>query len=550
MSSISRSQGFAPALVVAGACLLAWFAVLGVRPLFNPDEGRYGGIPREMLASGDWVLPRLNGAVYLEKPPLQYWATAASLAAFGQNEFGVRFFCALMAAVGAGFAFLLGRRWRGLQYGAMAAAMTGSMLLYVVMGQLTTLDMALGAFLTIAIVAFCLAQLARDADPAANRNWMLACWAAMAAATLTKGLIGLVIPGAVLVLYTLLQRDWATWKHVHLGKGLVLYAALVVPWFVLVERAHPGAFDFLIVREHFQRYLTKMHDRYQPWWYFLAILAAGTLPWLPQSVRALATGWRAERPAGQFDVGRVLWVAAAFILLFFSMSDSKLAPYVVPMIPLLALLGAREDATGVRDLRLASALQIACGVLVVVGLVVLTQRPGKPQTAWMVETLRPWLVAVAVVLIAGGVTGWRTARSRPGFATGSVALAGFAAGLLLIVFGGAAVHSKWSGAPMVAQAGPLDPKAPFYTVDTFDWTLPFYYRRTLIPVVWRGELDYGLTFEPERGVPTMDEFRRRWIAGSAGYALMPDDKYEAFRAAGLPMRVLARNDKQTLVSRQ
>jgi 4-amino-4-deoxy-L-arabinose transferase-like glycosyltransferase len=550
MSSISRSQGFAPALVVAGACLLAWFAVLGVRPLFNPDEGRYGGIPREMLASGDWVLPRLNGAVYLEKPPLQYWATAASLAVFGQNEFGVRFFCALMAAVGAGFAFLLGRRWRGRQYGAVAAAMTGSMLLYIVMGQLTTLDMALGAFLTIAIVAFCLAQLARDTDPVANRNWMLACWAAMAAATLTKGLIGLVIPGAVLVLYTLLQRDWATWKHVHLGKGLVFYAALVVPWFVLVERAHPGAFDFLIVREHFQRYLTKMHDRYQPWWYFLAILAAGTLPWLPQSARALATGWRAERPAGQFDVGRVLWVAAAFILLFFSMSDSKLAPYVVPMIPLLALLGARQDATGVRDLRLAAGLQIACGVLTVVAVVVATRRSWPPRSAWMVDALWPWLTLVAAVLVAGGATAWRTARSRPGLATGAVSVAAFVAGLLLIVFGATAVHAKYSGAPMVAQAGALDPNAPFYTVDTFDWTLPFYYRRTLIPVVWRGELDYGLTFEPERGVPTMDEFRRRWTAGGTGYALMPDDKYEAFRAAGLPMRVLARNDKQTLVSRQ
>jgi 4-amino-4-deoxy-L-arabinose transferase-like glycosyltransferase len=550
MSVFSPRQGFAPALIVAGACLVAWFAVLGVRPLFNPDEGRYGGIPREMLASGDWVLPRLNGAVYLEKPPLQYWATAASLRVFGVNEFGVRFFSALMAAIAAGFAFLLGRRWRDAAHGATAAAMTGSMLLYVAMGQLTTLDMALGAFLTIAIVAFCLAQLARDRDPAANRAWMLACWAAMAAATLTKGLIGLVIPGAVLVLYTALQRDWATWKHVHLVKGLVLYAALVVPWFVLVERAHPGAFDFLIIREHFQRYLTKIHDRYQPWWYFLPILAAGVLPWLPQALRALLTGWRAERPPGQFDTGRVLWVAATFILVFFSISDSKLAPYVVPMLPLLALLGARRDGAGLRDLKLAAILQAACGVLLAVGIVVASQRTWKPEAAWMVEALRPWLALVAAVLIAGGVAGFRTARTRPAFATGAIAVAGFAAALLLIVPGATAVHPKYSGAPLVAQAGPLDPSAPFYTVGTFDWTLPFYYARTVIPVEWRGELDYGLTFEPERGVPTIDEFQRRWLAGSTGYALLPDSIYADLRAKGLPMRVLGRNDKQTLVARR
>lgn len=550
MSSFSPRQGFAPALIVAGACLVAWFAVLGVRPLFNPDEGRYGGIPREMLASGDWVLPRLNGAVYLEKPPLQYWATAVSLRVFGVDEFGVRFFGALMAAIAAGFAFLLGRRWRDATYGATAAAMTGSMLLYVVMGQLTTLDMALGAFLTIAIVAFCLAQLARERDPTANRNWMLACWAAMAAATLTKGLIGLVIPGTVLVLYTALQRDWATWKHVHLVKGLALYFALVVPWFVFVERAHPGAFDFLIIREHFQRYLTKIHDRYQPWWYFLPILAAGVLPWLPQSLRALLTGWRAERPPGQFDTGRVLWVAAAFILLFFSISDSKLAPYVVPMLPLLALLGARHDAAGLRDLKLAAILQAAFGALLAVAVVVASRRTWKPEAVWMVEALRPWLALVAAVLIAGGVTGFRTVRTRPAFATGTLAVAGFAAALLLIVPGATAVHRKYSGAPLVVQAGPLDAAAPFYTVRTFDWTLPFYYARTVIPVEWRGELDYGLTFEPERGVPTIEEFERRWIAAASAYALLPDSVYAELRSKGLPMRVLGRNDKQTLVARQ
>ena len=158
------------------------------------------------------------------------------------------------------FRSVLGRRLYDPVRARFAALMTGSMLLYVLMGQLTTLDMLLSTWLTLAIAAFCIAQMDRVDNPSSNRRWMLLCWAAMGAATLTKGLIGLVLPGSVLVLYTLLQRDWQAWRHLHLGKGLALYAVIVVPWFVLVERAHPGAFDFLIIREHFQRYLTKMHE--------------------------------------------------------------------------------------------------------------------------------------------------------------------------------------------------------------------------------------------------------------------------------------------------
>src|SRR5450432_1289881 len=197
------------------ACGVVWFAVLGVRPLFNPAEGRYAQIPAEMLASGDFTVPRLDGLVYLEKPPLQYWMTAASLRLFGHNEWAARLVTAASAAAALVFIYLLGARAFSRERGLLAAGMTASMLLYVFMGQLITLDMTLASFLTIAITAFALAQIERDVAPRRTRNWMLACWAAMAAATLTKGLIGLVIPGAVLVVYTFWQRDFATWRHLH-----------------------------------------------------------------------------------------------------------------------------------------------------------------------------------------------------------------------------------------------------------------------------------------------------------------------------------------------
>jgi 4-amino-4-deoxy-L-arabinose transferase-like glycosyltransferase len=532
------------------ACGIAWFGVLGLRPLYNPDEGRYTQIPSEMLASGDWTVPHLDGLVYLEKPPLHYWATALSLATFGHNEWAARFVTAFSAALALGFVFLVGRRLWSAERGLAAAAMTASMLLYVFMGQLTTLDMMLSCWLTIAISAFCLAQSRRDEAPRATRGWMLACWAAMAAATLTKGLIGIVLPGSVLVIYTLLQRDWAAWKHLHLAAGLALYLLVVLPWFILVERAHPGAFDFLIIREHFQRYLTKMHDRYQPWWYFLMILTLGSLPWLPQAWRALLGGWRASVPAGRFDGARVLWTSAAFTMLFFSLSDSKLAPYIVPVLAPLALLGSRDDRVGIADVRRAALLQVLIGVGIAIALPIYWQKPLDADGTWTRATLGPWVVGVAAIAIVAGGYAMRCVRIAPHRARRVLAAAGFASALGLLAGGGTAIGARYSARPLLERAGPLEAGAALYTVETFDWTLPFYAARPVIPVVYRGELDYGLRAEPGRGLASVEEFERRWSASEIGYALVPHRVIKRLRADGVPMRELAHDFDNALVSRR
>jgi len=533
------------------AFTVAWFAALGVRPLFNPDEGRYVEIPAAMLSGGDFILPHLDGVAYLEKPPLHYWLSAAALAVFGHNEFAGRFVTGLAAVLGIVGVFLLARRLWSVERALNAVLMGSSMLLYIVMGQLTTLDMLLTATLTTAIVAFAIAQHERDRRPDITRNAMLACWAAMAAATLTKGLIGLVLPGGILVLYTLLQRDWAVWRNLHLGKGLVLYLALVVPWFVAVEHAQPGAFDFLIIREHFQRYLTKMHDRYQPWWYFGMIVAAGSLPWLPQTVRALATGWRASAPLGRFDASRMLWVATIFIVVFFSLSDSKLAPYVLPVMPLLALLGSDSGSAERTDLRRAAVLLMILGGALLVLLLKLLHKPLAPGPMWRVGVLAPWGIGAAVaLLLAGGLSTWLVARGRNFTARAVIAVAGFGVGLGLISGGGTAVAMLYSAKPILTAAGRLDPTAPVYTVDDFDWTLPFYLGHPVIPVKYTGELEFGLRLAPDRGIATLDGFESRWRADDKGYALIRLEQLPAFSARDLPMRILARDFDHALVSRQ
>jgi 4-amino-4-deoxy-L-arabinose transferase-like glycosyltransferase len=533
------------------AALMVFAATLGWRPLFNPDEGRYAEIPREMLASGDFVVPRLNDLVYLEKPPLQYWLTAAAFRVFGIHPFTARLVPALAALAGIGIVYFLARRLWGASRAETAALMAGSMLLYVFMAELLTLDMLLSIELLAAIALFCASQLERERAPGLAGRLILGCWIAMAAATLTKGLIGLAIPGAILVLYTLVSRDIAVWRHLALLRGGALYALLVVPWFAAVEAAHPGALRFLIIHEHFERYLTKVHARYQPVWYFLPILAIGVLPWLPQVVRALATGWRRGAPVGRFDAPRVLWIAAVFILAFFSISDSKLAPYILPVLPLAALLGSGDGPAATSDLRRAALLSASLGALLLAVLACYPVLDAHPRNLAIVRSAGPWIGIAAALVLAAGVA---VIVRRPAAMQGVRWLAGghFAAALLLATAGAGSLAWKYSGSvvlPELAAGLARAPRAPLYAFRTYDWTLPVYTGRVLIPVEWRGELDYGLGHEPDKGISAYADFDRRWRGESQAFALVEPPELSTLAANGLPFVLLKASPELVLISR-
>ena len=553
MPSLTTARPAARNLPYWIAAVLAWLGALAVRPRFNPDEGRYAEIPREMLASGNFVLPRLNDLVYLEKPPLQYWATALVYRLVGVHPWSARLVTAGAALAGVYVVYRAALALWDAPRARAAAAMTGSMLFYVFMGQLLTLDMLLAVELVVAILAFCLAQQVRDTDARTRDRYLLGCWAAMAAATLTKGLIGLVIPGAILVLYTAVARDWRIWLNLALVRGSALYAAIVVPWFVLVERAHAGALWFLIIHEHFERYLTKVHARYQPAWYFVPILLAGVLPWLPQILRALAVGWRASVPRGQFDAPRLLWLSAVLIFAFFSASDSKLAPYILPVLPLLALLGSAPGAGARFDLKLSAALSVLIGVVLAGALVVYPRMTSNLRNLALLESAGPWLAAASAAVLVAGIA---TLRAGSDWDAGvrRLALGHFAAALLLASGGAASLAWKYSGSVVLPELAAglrdADPATPIYAFRTYDWTLPVYTGRTLIPVQWRGELDYGLNFEPAKGIGELTDFEQRWNAATQAFAIVEPGEMAAFRATGLPFRELKVGSELVLLSRR
>ena len=525
-----------------------WFATLHGRPLFNPDEGRYAEIPREMLSGGDWVIPHLNALAYIEKPPLQYWATALSLQVFGQGEFAARFYTALTALL---TVFVVWRAALGLwnqQTAWRAAAMLAGMLLFLVLGQILTLDMSLTFYMTLSLTGFLLAQRTRaGAHPAL---WMFLAWAAVGFGVLTKGLVAAAIPAAVLVLYSLYSRDYGPWRRLRAGAGLTLFLAITVPWHWLAARRLPDFLDFFFVHEHLARYLTPVADREESWWFFGAVFLAGSLPWTVPALRVLGSGWRRVKQPGEFDPALFLWIWMVFVLVFFSLSDSKLMPYILPAMPALALLIAAQPRRALqRDLRLTAWLtMIAAASLGVASLYWPRLVAPSDRSAYFLLLAKPLGFIAAVLGVSGAFV--LVQRGRDSTRAAVFLGVGWCLAWLLLVRSATAVAPVYSGVGLAGALSAAERQAPLFSVGTYDQTLPFYLQRTVRLVAYRGEFDYGLQHAPGAEIPSVAEFLREWSTQTKAFAVMEITMFDELKSRGVPMREVSRDVHRVLVARQ
>ncbi|HEX3633271.1 MAG TPA: glycosyltransferase family 39 protein [Casimicrobiaceae bacterium] len=546
------------ALVVMFA--LIWFANLDYRRLIHPDEGRYAEIPREMVASGDWLTPRLDGIKYFEKPALQYWLTAAAYEAFGIHQWTARLWPALAGFAGVLFIGYVGLRLGGPPLGLYSAAALGGCLWYVLNAHILTLDSGLTLWMSVGFGALLLAQR-RAATEREQRMWMLLAWSALALAVLSKGLIGVVLPGASLFLYSLLTRDWAVWRRLHLAGGLLLFALIAVPWFVAVSLANPEFFRFFFIHEHFERFLTNEHHREGAWWYFVPILAGGILPWLTVLAWTAPRLWsRAAVDGNGFSWQRFALVWSVFIFVFFSVSSSKLPSYILPIFPPLALvIGVQLAALSERTLIWLTlplvAATGACLLAVAFGFESIARRfADEHQPLAPLLAYGPWIIAACAVALAGGVAAlWWLQRGRRTAAILSVALTTLLAALLVLTGHDELADSR-SAAPILArvvsQHGPIAADVPFYSVRMYDQTLPWYLGRTVTPVAHLDELAMGLAIEPDKAVAKLDDWKQRWDRATQAYAIMQVDEYDRLVREGVPMRELGRDPRRVIVSRR
>jgi 4-amino-4-deoxy-L-arabinose transferase-like glycosyltransferase len=551
----------APRLLVAAllAFTLLWFCGLDSRRLVHPDEGRYAEIAREMAASGDWLTPRLNGIKYFEKPALQYWITAVAFDTIGVRQWTARLWPALAGFLGVLFIGYTGYRIGGARLGIYAAAALGGCVWWIGNAHILTLDAGLAFWMAVGLGSFLIAQCGR-VDARGERAWMLAAWAALALAVLSKGLIGIVLPGATLVLYSLLERDAALWRRLHLVAGTLVFLAVAAPWFVAVSRANAEFFDFFFIHEHFTRFLTSEARREAPWWYFVPLLAVGLIPWLPLfAVRALRT-WRTAAPgANGFRWQRFALTWAGFIFVFFSLSGSKLPSYILPMFPALALvIGAQLAEADDALLRVISWPLVALVGLAWVALLLGWDRWAPvlagAQPPGALDAYAGWLRWALGVGFAGGALAiYLLKRSQRTAAVLVIALATLAA-LQLVLAGHDTLAEARSTQPLLARIqqanGPLHAEWPFYSVRMYDQTLPYYLARTVTQVEHPDEMAMGIASEPDKAIASVDAWRAQWLALADGYAIMSPTEYDRLRADGLPMRELGHDTRRVIVARR
>ncbi len=359
-------RGAGRSLMTAWLLILVWFAFTAwTRPLMLPDEGRYASVAWEMLARGDWLTPMLDGLPFFHKPPLFYWITAASFAAFGLNEWAARSASIVGATLGAGALYVFARRWCGERTARASLLVLATLPLFFLAAQFANLDMLVAGCITATVLAFADAVLAQQQGMTHRRALALA-FVLAALGVLAKGLIGVVLPVLVAGVWILaLRRPRALWLMLW-PPGLVLFALVAAPWFVVMQQRFPDFLNYFFVVQHFKRFAETGFNNAQPFWFYPAVLALASLPWF-------AWLWLARARSFWTDPQRraVRWLMAIWLVVvvgFFSLPQSKLVGYVLPAVPPLAFLIADGfvSATGKKRLWLASAIgAVAIGIAVV-----------------------------------------------------------------------------------------------------------------------------------------------------------------------------------------
>lgn len=389
--------------LLLGVFLLAYLLPLGSHGLWIPDETRYAQISQGMLLSGDWVSPHFMGLRYFEKPAAGYWVIAASQALFGQNLFGVRFASALSMGLSVLLCFLIARRLWNEPRKSFACALL-FMSFTVVAGQAgyANLDPQFTFWVNLSLVAL---WFALDSD---RRGPRLTGWAVLGLACgmgfMTKGFLAWLLPVLIALPFMIWQKRWRE-LLVYGPVAIIVAIAVSLPWALAIHSQQPDYWRFFFWHEHIRRFAGDDAQHDAPWWFYLPLLVAFSLPWVALLPSALRQAWTTR---GQVRIGfLLLWLVMP--LLFFSLSNGKLPSYILPcLLPLALLLGHtladRLKLEQGRVLGLNGLLNLLLGLTALLALVYLQLK--KPLYNHELHNL---------VLVFIGLIGWIMANLLQAF---------------------------------------------------------------------------------------------------------------------------------------
>ncbi len=523
------------------------FLNLGSYSLKEPDEGRYAEIPREMVETGDFVVPHLDYARYFEKPPLHYWITALSYRALGVSEWSFRLPNALVALLCVLALYFSARKWFGPQTAFVSAAMLLSSFGFFALGRIITIDMLFACLLFLSLLAF----YGYYRERAMGACYLF--YTCLALATLAKGPVSLILMGLTILLFLFTERNLTFLKHLFRIRGLLLYACITLPWFIAIAAREKEFLWFFFVDQHWLRFLTTKHKRGGPLYYFVPVLLAGMLPWslfIPRSIIAL---WRVTEL-------RLFFIFSLVVFVFFSLSGSKLPPYILPAFPAISLILGylfsnyrnRRIAWPAEILFYQLLLAMLCGA----GLLALSGRLWglldlSPMTIDLLRQTRLlWLgltVASAVLLLLLCVRGMRRFKAL------FPALIAFSLALILLILLHTPAIDRLNTTKQLAQIIRERQRLAEVTVvnyGSFDQTLPFYMRQKVLIASHLGELAMGARYADAKDLFLNEqEFVRLFNSDKEVFAVLKESRLRQLPGMGISnATLLGCQDTRCLIS--
>src|ERR1043166_117211 len=554
---VKRESKIVDLAILALIAALFFGFQLGRRALWSPVEGHYAEIAREMVGSGNYLTPSLAGLKYLEKPPLFYWLESAAIKFYGLNEWSLRFWPAAFGAMGCLAVYFAANKLFDRRVGLISFTILLTSPLWYGVSHVIDLDMTVSVLITCALMSFLLGSVEQSEGKRRFAMWAFFVFAALA--TLTKGLIGIVIPAMVIGTWIMVLNEWKILTRLYLLSVISLFLLIAAPWFVLISRANPGFLESYLFREHLQRYLTKPEGTFEQPWAYVPILVFGMFPWavfILQGIRHnLRFSWR-QRHQHKEVVFLMLW--AGLVFLFFSASSYKGAPYILPMFPPLAILIARyltaawesPHTWGVRSGSLV--LLILLALLVIAGLAgpqhylerysnwPAVEAPAEGTVAALTEkyddlsNLTPYVHAQTAILIFAAASALISSLGARRFRLGFLSLV-LAWALFLVVLNGSLPlldqrrSVKSLAAVLEQQLHPSDEVASYHA---YYQDLPVYLQRPIAVVGWKGDLEFGVEVNEHSGGWMTDDssFWKEWSGPRTVYMITEQTTYEKLRS--------------------
>jgi 4-amino-4-deoxy-L-arabinose transferase-like glycosyltransferase len=476
----SRNREVVLLAVLVTFCLFLFFFQLGSRPLWDVDEGMHAATSRDMVVSGDWVVPTFNGKPFYDKPVLFNWLVAVSFLVFGFTEFAARLPAALLGLACVLLTYGLARRMAGPVVGFLSGVILATSIEFLMLSRTVMHDMALAVSVAAALGAF----WAGFTDEKHRRRWMLLSYVAMGVGVMAKGPLGVLLPAMVVGLFLLIERRLGFLKQMAIGWGILIVAVVGSPWYVLVALRDLDYARYFLLEQNLGRFISTGSDHHvEPVYYYLIIIVAGLHPWgifLPAAV------WRAfrNRRGPENAATRFLLVWLFSILLFFSAADAKLGTYILPLFPAgAALIGLlwRDLLRWPSPVFHRSVLwpYLLLTLAVVVGFVyVLIVPPLQIENgAGIPMGMFNWLIAVLVVFLVGSSVLLVTGRYR-GFLAANAGLVAVFVLLFTLILGPAIEHYR-STRQLALKLDPLlPPGAPITFFQRLQDSTMFYTGRT------------------------------------------------------------------------